>query len=226
MQWDYIGDGRLGDFLLLLFLFTCLLNFDRIDLEHLMQKLDQASSLTSQIGLKLVCRKFKGSTKHPCKRLGTFKCGGCGYCQYLDVATHKTLPNKVTFTPKHFANCKTHGVVYLLQCECTCFYVGKTKTEFWHRAYRHIVSMQSCNPDLPLGRHVTHFHSGIFPHIKFLILDRVHPGMRGGDWNKIPLQREQQWIFRLNATYFPGLNEKIPFKSFLEGFVSGGPKLY
>lgn len=149
-----------------------------------------------------------------------------GYCQYMDVTTHKILLNKVKFTLKHFANCKTYGVVYLLQCECTCFYVGKTKTEFWHRAYRHILSMQSCNPDLPLGHHVLYFHGGIFSLIKFLTLDRVHPGLRGDNWNKILLQREQRWIYKLNATSFPGLNEMISFKPFLEGFVSGGPEHY
>lgn len=61
---------------------------------------------------------------------------------------------------------------------------------FWQRAYCHIISMQTCNPDLPLGRHVTQFHDG-------------------GDWNKVLLQREQQWIFRLNVTSFPGLNEAV-----------------
>lgn len=98
--------------------------------------------------------------------------------------------------------------------------------EFWQRVYHHIISMQTCNQDLPLGRHVTQFHEGTFPQVKFLILDRVHPGIRVGDWNKILLQSEQRRIFRFSATSFPGLNEAISFKPFLEGFVSGGPEYY
>lgn len=67
-------------------------------------------------------------------------------------------------------------------------------------------------------------HDGIFLKICFLILDRIHPGMRGGVWNKILLQHEQRWIFRLNETKPPGLNESISFRSFLEGFTLGGPE--
>lgn len=51
----------------------------------------------------------------------------------------------------------------------------------------------------------------------------MHPGMRGGDWNKTLLQGEH-WLFILNVTSFPGLNEVISYKPFLEGFVSGGPE--
>lgn len=86
------------------------------------------------------------------------------------------------------------------------FYVGKTIQEYWRRAYRHIVSMETCNPSLSLGRHVT---------------DRIHPGMRR-DWNKSLLQLEQRMIFRLNATQAPGLNGASSFRPFLEGFTSGG----
>lgn len=42
-----------------------------------------------------------------------------------------------SFRCKHFVNCRTAGVVYLMQCECTCFYVGKTKLPFWQQIYRH-----------------------------------------------------------------------------------------
>lgn len=65
---------------------------------------------------KLVSSEYKEGTKDPCKRLCTFKCGGCDYCQYMDIGIQKTLPNKVNFIPRHFANGKTCGVVYLLQC--------------------------------------------------------------------------------------------------------------
>lgn len=81
--------------------------------------------------------------------------------------------------------------------------------------------MGKTNHDLPLGHHVTLFHGGFFPRIKFLILD---PGIRGGDWNKTLLQKEQRWIFKLNVTNFPGLSESVSYEPFLDGLVSGGPE--
>lgn len=82
--------------------------------------------------------------------------------------------------------------------------------------------MQTCDPDLPLGRHTRLVHHGVFPKIKFLILDRVHPNLRGGDWNKSLLQLELRWIYNLKANQPPGLNDAVSFKPFLEGFDSGG----
>lgn len=81
--------------------------------------------------------------------------------------------------------------------------------------------MKKANPDLPLGRHVIHEHHGIFPGIQFLILDRIHPNPRGGDWNKVLLQREVRWIVDLAATSLLGLNEQFSYRPFLEAFTSG-----
>lgn len=162
--------------------------------------------------------------RDPCKCPGTFQCGGCPYCQFMNIKPNIKLPNGHKYASKHFANCKTIGVVYLLICECACYYVGKTNQELWWRAYRHIAAMKSCNPSLPLGRHVSTFHAGSFPRVSFLILDSVHPGLRGGEWNKILLQKEQKWIYHLQATKPLGLNDAISFRPFLEGFTSGGPE--
>lgn len=162
-------------------------NLSQLLLERPLFTFRRATSVAS----RLVRSEFKGdSFAEHCKYKGTFMCGACGYCKFMYTIKNPTLPDGSTFRPKHFANCKTKGVVYMLQCECGCFYVGKTKLEFWHRAYRHIQSMQTCDPDLPLGRHTTLVHQGIFPKIKFLILDQVHPSPRGGDWNKDLLQLE------------------------------------
>lgn len=116
---------------------------------------------------------------------GTYTCGDCSFCQYIHTGPTCRLPNGRVFRAQHFSNCKTHGVVYLLLCDCGLFYVGKTKIELHSRMSKHIWSMKVCNPDLPLGRHVTTLHNGLFPKIKFLALDRINPNLRGGDWNKV-----------------------------------------
>lgn len=109
----------------------------------------------------------------------------------------------------------------MLTRHCGCFYIGKTKQEFHKRAYRHILSRKSSNPDLPLGRHVRDVHVGILPQTKFLILDRIHPNGRGGDWNRLLLQCETRWIVCLEATSPPGLNNIASCRLFLEGFLFG-----
>lgn len=151
-----------------------------------------------------------------------FTCGGFPYCQFMNTQFNTVLPNGIIHKPKHFANCKTIGVIYLLTCQCNRFYVGKTKLEFWKRAYRHISSMTTANPDLPLGRHVRDCHKSIFPQIHFTILDRVHPKPRretgtnsysnekcAGLWN---------WGQLFPWTSIPNL-AIVPF---LDGFASGG----
>ncbi|XP_040178452.1 uncharacterized protein LOC120911183 [Rana temporaria] len=171
----------------------------------------------------LVTSEFKGTFRcDPCKRKGTFTCGGCSICRYINSGRQIVLPNGQLHKPRHYANCKTVGVVYLLTCHCKRFYVGKTKLPFHKRASRHLHAMRTANPDLPLGRHILTEHDGHFLGVKFLILDRVHPNPRGGDWNKILLQLETRWIAELEANHPPGLNEQISFRPFLEGFSSGG----
>lgn len=107
---------------------------------------------------RVVNSEFKGETgKHHCKYKGTYMCGNCNYCKFLLTQKKRILPNGQTFHPKHFANCKTIGSIYMLQCSCGCFYIRKTKLELWRRVYRHIRSMQVCNPDLPLGRYFSKY---------------------------------------------------------------------
>lgn len=177
---------------------------------------------TKSIKDQLVQSEFTGTwRKDPCKRFGTYTCGGCRICRYMDKDNNIILPNSTRFKAHHFANCKTSGVVYMIRCSCGCFYIGKTKLEFKQRASRHLTSMRTCNPELPLGRHVSSIHGGKFPDIKFLILDRVYPNPRGGDWNKTLLQHETCWIAFLKANQPPGLNDVVSFRPFLEGFTSG-----
>lgn len=109
----------------------------------------------------------------------TFACGGCKYCRYMNINPHTRLPNGRTYKPQHCANCQTYGVIYLLTFKYHCFYVGKTKNVFWKRAYGCILSMKTCNPELPLHQHVTEMHSKKIPKIPFLILDRIHPRLTG-----------------------------------------------
>ncbi|XP_040188254.1 uncharacterized protein LOC120920313 [Rana temporaria] len=174
------------------------------------------------LGTLLVKSEYKGiNKKDPCKTFGTYPCGTCAQCPVIGRRTTLTLPNGDTFSLKHFANCRTRGVVYLMQCQCGSFYVGKTKQELHKRIEKHMHSMRICNLYLPLGRHIAKHHGYHMPNLNFTVLDRIHIPLRGGDWNKTLLQREMRWIRYLKATTPPGLNESESFRPFLEGFSSG-----
>lgn len=139
-----------------------------------------------------------------CKYKGTFMCRACKYCRFMHTQKNPILPNGKMFYPKHFANCKTIGVIYMLKCSCGCFYIGKTKLEFQRRAYRHIRRMQVCNPDLPSGHHVFSVHSGIFPNVTFVILNQIHPSPGGG----IGTKSSSRWSYDGSTSsrlhYLPG----------------------
>lgn len=80
---------------------------------------------------KLMYSKHKTKKSDHITLTRTFICGNCNYCQYMDTRKDVNLPNRERFKPKHFVNCRTAGVVYLLLCECGCYYVGKTKLAVW-----------------------------------------------------------------------------------------------
>lgn len=158
---------------------------------------------------QLVSSDFRGGGKRDlCKNKGTFTCGGCKYCQFLNTSQNIRLPTGELFKLKHYANCQTSGIVYLILCECARFYIGKTIQLFWRRAYRHITSMRTCNPNLPLGRHFTAVHEGICPKFSFLILDRVHP---------FAIRTKMDFLSKCHTTTWTQWLHV--FQPFLEGFT-------
>ena len=72
---------------------------------------------------------------------GTFKCGHCSICDVVTKVKTFTHPvTQQTYTTKHFINCKTEYVVYILKCsQCVAFYVGRTKRRLQDRLAEHIV---------------------------------------------------------------------------------------
>lgn len=64
-----------------------------------------------------------------CDQLGTFRCNACNMCSYICETKSIMLPNGETHRSRHFTD-NTSGVIYLFSCECSCFYVDKTKPCF------------------------------------------------------------------------------------------------
>lgn len=145
---------------------------------------------------------------------GTFKCRDCPWCPWVHEGRHFVLPNGETLTPCTFANCGTKGVIYLMNCVCKAFYVGKTIREFRQRIGDHLYDSEN-GKLTTIGRHIGLHHRFDNSVVKFLVLEVVQSNPRGGDWDRSILQRESLWIERLNATIPPGLNESVSYKAFL-----------
>lgn len=125
------------------------------------------------------------------------------------------LPDGNTHTIRHRVTCATVGVVYLAQCQCGSYYVGKTKRSFQTRIRDHIKPLYKNITTTAINRHIAAQHNSD-PHvILFSALEHVPPHVRGGSIDNKLLRLETKWIHILNATNFPGLNEYISFKPFL-----------
>lgn len=133
----------------------------------------------------LVQSEYKGEhRKYLCRQMGTFPCGECAQCPVINQSNQFTLPNCERFSARHFANCKTKGIVYLMQCKCGSFYIGKTQQKLGKQIGKHMYSMRIENLYLPQAYSITKTHRYKIPRVRFTVLDRIHIPIRGGDWNK------------------------------------------
>ena len=147
---------------------------------------------------------------------GTFKCGSCNHCtnikeckQFTDFKTQKI------YDIKAFINCNTTFVVYRLSCPCGCFYIGRTKRRLKDRVSEHKYAIRRGNLDYPMAKHFYNVHNCNPDSLKVEGLETIKYNIRGGDRLKLLLQRETFYIYHLQATVYPGLNEEIDFSPFL-----------
>lgn len=63
------------------------------------------------------------------------------HVHHVVIGRRTSLPNGEMFTLKHFATCKTQGVVYLMQCQCGAFYIGKKRQELGKQVEKRMHSM-------------------------------------------------------------------------------------
>lgn len=87
-------------------------------------------------------------------------------------------------------------------CTCHAFYVGKTIRELRQRIGDHLYC--STNGKLTtIGRHTGLYHRYNSLAVQFLVLKVLAIDPRGGDRDRVLLQREALWIERLTATIPP-----------------------
>lgn len=88
--------------------------------------------------------------------------------------------------------------------------MGKTLREFRRRVGEHLGDIRH-NRDTPIARHVWIEHGGNPKCLQFKGSDTIRPSPRGGDIDRLILQRESFWIFWLQTVTPNGLNEQLNF---------------
>lgn len=50
---------------------------------------------------------------HVHNTLGTFRCGNCHFCTFINTTNNFSLPNREMYSAHHFFNCRAEGLMYL-----------------------------------------------------------------------------------------------------------------
>lgn len=146
---------------------------------------------------------------------GSFKCGSCKACSYMPTMKAFSCPvTGITYQIRDFCNCKSKGVVYLAQCTCSMLYVGKTVRELRRRILEHIWDILHSR-GTAIAKHMRQLHSEKPYDIKFCAIELIKPNQRRRDLDKLLLQKETAWIYRLKTVDPCGLNETLSFTSFI-----------
>lgn len=146
---------------------------------------------------------------------GSFPCGGCTFCQYLPKKKSFTNPpDGKQYTIKQFFNCKTSGIVYGASCTCEKIYIGKTTQEFRRRISKHLSAIRT-GAETPLAKHIREYHKGDLNTLSFWGITKPKLGPRSGNLDKLLLQIEAKWIYRLKSRTPLGLNEGFTFFAFI-----------
>ncbi|XP_078541845.1 uncharacterized protein LOC144827386 [Lissotriton helveticus] len=149
--------------------------------------------------------------------VGHFKCTKCKACPLtLETKVWEYRNHKVNL--KTMTNCNTSGVIYAIICPCDLVYIGQTKQHVKKRILQHCSRIRCQTPGSPL---VEHFMSKAHTpeSFKWLVVEKIEIGPRGGDLNSLLNLRECKWMYTLD-TVENGLNELDATYSQLAGLSS------
>lgn len=89
---------------------------------------------------------------------GMYTCGHCQMCRFIKKTAAFTDANQsANFQITNFINCVTSRVIYMLECPCKKYYIGKTKKQLRIRIGEHLRSIKNSTKEenkLKKGRHV------------------------------------------------------------------------
>lgn len=146
---------------------------------------------------------------------GHQKCGHCAQCVISKkVTSFRTKNHEREINLRHHTTCATSGVIYCVSCPCERLYVGKTERMLRTRMSEHRSNIRNKKENAPMVKHcVSYGHS--CDEIRFWGLEIVKKSIRGGNWSKTLLQREQWWLYFLDTDGPNGMNECADLSCFL-----------
>lgn len=146
---------------------------------------------------------------------GNYPCKNCVNCNAMIKGNAFLHPRTGrSFSVRGRITCRTTFVVYLLKCPCGFGYVGKTKRELRIRINEHKSNIRNHDIKSPVARHFNECGHDVCT-LRFQGIELVKPLKRGGDRERLLLQREAYWIFTLQTVQPNGLNEELTLTSFL-----------
>ena len=146
---------------------------------------------------------------------GNFKCSNCAQCGYTTRCKHFTHPhNGKEVAIRGTITCSTTFVVYLIKCPCGLAYIGKTNRALRTRISEHRSNIRCGDERNPVAAHFKKYGHSITS-FRYWGIEKVDMPPRGGDHNRLLLQREAYYIYTLNTMSPCGLNEEFDVKPFL-----------
>ncbi|XP_069484193.1 serine/threonine-protein kinase 38-like isoform X1 [Ambystoma mexicanum] len=136
--------------------------------------------------------------------VGHHPCGTCSVCKL----TKKTTSFKIKqqdWKLKHFSNCKTPNVIYVIECPCGLRYVGQTKRQVNKRIGEHRSRIRCKTHTAPLVSHYLEFQHGV-DDMKWWVVDIIS---NNTNITNALNHKEAWWIFKLKSIT-NGLNEATP----------------
>ncbi|OCT67308.1 hypothetical protein XELAEV_18038598mg [Xenopus laevis] len=128
---------------------------------------------------------------------GCYRCGTCKACPWINKTVMIEGRSDIKeYAIKHFINCKTVGVIYVMKCECGKNYVGKTKREFRRRILEHVGDVLH-KRNTSVANHIIHCNNGNTAMMKFIGVEHIKSTTKIGDIDRKLLQCEAQLIYWL-----------------------------
>lgn len=89
---------------------------------------------------------------------GIYPCGHCVMCRFVDRSGVFTGSGNKEYQIRHFINCSTTRVLYIMECPCKNVYVGKTKRQLHIGFGEHIKNIKQ--NETPIAMHFNEYHVG------------------------------------------------------------------
>ncbi|XP_069460848.1 uncharacterized protein [Ambystoma mexicanum] len=136
--------------------------------------------------------------------VGHHPCGACNVCKLTKKITSFKIEER-DWQIKHFSNCKTPNVIYVIECPCGMRYVGQPKRQVNKRIGEHRSCIRCRVHTAPLVSHYIEHQHGV-DDMKWWVVDTI---LNNTNTTNALNHKEAWWIFKLKATT-RGLNEAVP----------------